>query len=83
MDIKPEIVHGNDYLYENFLLKIVQKSCQITLHREMLMRYKKSKTFPKDLTLRFNLSLCKKDRNLQQTALFYFEQQPLEFKIRH
>lgn len=48
----------------------------------MITCYKKSETFPKDLTLRFILLLYKEDCNLQQIALFYFEQQPVELKIK-
>ena len=65
-----KILHGNNHVFENSLIKITKKLCQNILHKEMLLRYKNCKTFPKGLHLKFNLSLCKEDRNLQRNCNF-------------
>ena len=65
-----EILHNNNNVFENSLIKIEKKLCQNILHKEMLHRYKNCKTFLKGLHLKFNLSLCKEDRNLQQNCKF-------------
>ena len=65
-----EILHGNNDVFENSLIKIEKKLCQNILLKEMLHRYKNCKTFPKGLHLKFNLSLSKEDRNLQQNCNF-------------
>ena len=70
MDIMSEILHGNNRVYENSLIKIEKKLCQNILHKEILLRYKNCKAFPKVLHLKFSLSLCKGDRNLQRNCNF-------------
>ena len=67
-----EILHGNNHVSENSSIKIEKKLRQNILRKEMLLRYKNCKTFPKGLHLKFNLSLCKKDRNLQRNCNFVF-----------
>ena len=65
-----EILHGNNHVFENSPIKIEKKLCQNILRKEMLLHYKNCKTFSKGLHLKFNLSLCKKDRNLQRNCNF-------------
>ena len=60
-----EIIHGNNQVFGNSLIKIEKSLCQNILHKEMLLRYKNCKTFLKGFHLKFNLSLCKEDRNSQ------------------
>ena len=65
-----EILHGNNHVFENSLIKIEKKLCQSILHKEIILLYKNCKTFPKGLHLKFNLSLCEEDRNLQRKCNF-------------
>ena len=60
-----EIIHGNNQVFGNSLIKIEKRLCQNILHEEMLLRYKNCKTFLKGLHLKLNLSLCKEDRKSQ------------------
>ena len=65
-----EILHGNNHVFQNSLIKIEKKLCQNILHKELLLRYKSCKAFPKGLHLKFNRSLCKEDRNLKRNCNF-------------
>ena len=65
-----KILHSNNHVFENSLIKMEKKLCQNILHKEMLLCYKNCKTFPKGLHLKFNRSLCKEDRNLQRNCNF-------------
>ena len=65
-----EIIHGNNQVFGNSLIKIEKSLCQNILHKEMLLRYKNCKTYPNGLHLKFNLSLCKEDRTLQRNCNF-------------
>ena len=49
--------------YESKLYNIKKKLCKTIKHREFLLSYKISKKYPKDMKLKFNLSLC--NRNIQ------------------
>ena len=68
--IMSEILHVNNHVFENSLIKIQKKLCQNILHKDMLLRYENCKTFPKGMHLKFYLSLCDEDRNLQQKCNF-------------
>ena len=71
IDIMSEIIHGNNQVFGNSLIKIEKSLCQNILHKEMLLCYKNCKTFFKGLHLNFNLSLCKEeDCNLQTNYNF-------------
>ena len=77
-----EILHGNNHVFENSLIKIKKKLCQNILHKEMLLRNKNCKMFPKGLHLKLNLLLYKEDRNLNEIAISYFVLQPVKSKIK-
>ena len=61
-----KILHNNNHAFGNSLIKMEKKLSQNIFQKEMLLGYKNFKTFPKGLHLKFNLSLCKEDRNLQR-----------------
>ena len=65
-----EILHGYNHVFENSLIKIEKKLYQDILQKEMLLRHRNCKTFPKGLHLKFSLSFCKQDRNLQRNCNF-------------
>ena len=65
-----EIFHNSNHVFEKSLFKIEEMLWQNILHKEILHRYKNCKTFPKVMHLKFNLSLCKEDRNLQRNCNF-------------
>lgn len=60
-----QFFYDSNYDFENSLIKTEKKLRQNILHKEMLIRYKSCKPFPKDLTLIFKLLLCKEERNLK------------------
>ena len=49
------------------LLKIEEKLLKLSSHKKLLNLYRNSKSIPKGFRLKFNLSLCAKNRK-QQTA---------------
>ena len=59
------------YIYynpnEKKLLNIKRKITRYIHHKEFLQNYKANRTYPKDLALKFHLSLCTESPNLQKT----------------
>ena len=49
------------------LLNIERKITRYIHHKEFLQNYKANRTYPKDLALKFHLSLCTESPNLQKT----------------
>ena len=63
-----QILRGAVKQYVNNLFKIERKLCKAAKHKQLLLTYKKSKKYPKGMTLRFHLSLCNHDYKLNDVC---------------
>ena len=64
----PQILRGALKQNVNNSFNIARKFCKATNHKQLLLTYKRSKKYPKGITLRFHLSLCNHDNKLKDVC---------------